>query len=172
MLFLASLWSAFLRIPVTLIKTLTGAAKDTSGVIKDATGIRKDIVDTQLAHKKLEEYESRITPATLDDVKRYDLRTRRILEAAEDFARRQLPFVNQHPVLFQRYFAMKILCATIGSPLLLAFWIFGRVSLAYKIMFTTIWLMASWQILIMIGASWSIQLLDRFMSRRKIDRAS
>ena len=54
--------------------------------IRDALGIRKDVVDTKKAKLETEklEVEKRerdlITPATLDDVKKYDPKTRALLK--------------------------------------------------------------------------------------------
>lgn len=55
------------------------------GWIRDALGIRKDYVDTkraQLEIKKLEDAqrEKLITPATLDDVKKYDPKFKKLIE--------------------------------------------------------------------------------------------
>jgi|SRR5580704_10618763 hypothetical protein len=59
-------------------KAVTGPVKDLSGAAKDATGIRKDLVETKLAQLKLESEESLIQRATLDDVKEYDPKRKRI----------------------------------------------------------------------------------------------
>jgi hypothetical protein len=53
-------------------KTVSGVVKDASGTAKDVTGIRRDLVETKLAQFKVEEHESLIQRATLDDVKEFD----------------------------------------------------------------------------------------------------
>ena len=53
-------------------KAVTDAVKDASGIAKDVTGIRRDLVETKLAQYKVEDHESLIQKATLDDVKEYD----------------------------------------------------------------------------------------------------
>jgi hypothetical protein len=65
-------------------KSVTGPLKDVSGAAKDVTGIRKDIVETKLAEIKVEDHESRITRPTLEDVKKFDLRSG--IFTAENFA--------------------------------------------------------------------------------------
>ena len=63
-------------------KAITGPAKDISGTAKDVTGIRKDLAQTKLAQVKVKEHESLIQKATLEDVKDYDDKTRRVVKAA------------------------------------------------------------------------------------------
>jgi hypothetical protein len=62
-------------------KAITGPVRDISGTAKDVTGIRKDLVETKLAQYKAEEYESLIQKATLDDVKKYDPKTQRLVQS-------------------------------------------------------------------------------------------
>lgn len=164
--FWISLWAALLRIPSQVIKNLSGAAKDTTGIVKDVTGVRKDLVDTELANKKLAEYESRITPATIDDVKRYDSRTRKILEAADDFARRHLPYVDQNLVLFRRTFTLKITFAIVGPPLLVILWFIKPVPLTTKIVSTLVWILMCWQILIMLTVGLVSKLHEKLIKPR------
>lgn len=62
-----------------------------SGWIRDALGISKDVVDTKkmrLEIKKLEDEErtTLITPATLDDVKKYDPKRQALLKRLEEDA--------------------------------------------------------------------------------------
>jgi len=53
-----------------------------SGTAKDVTGVRRDLVETKLAQLRVEEHESLIQKATVEDVKKYDPKTRRVMRAA------------------------------------------------------------------------------------------
>jgi serine/threonine-protein kinase len=80
-----SLWSWLCnlasKIPTSAIGAITGPAKELSGAAKDITSVRRDLVETQIAKKKLEEYESQVQRANFDDVKEYDPKTRHIIAA-------------------------------------------------------------------------------------------
>jgi hypothetical protein len=52
-----------------------------SGTAKDVTGVRRDLVETKLAQLRVEEHESLIQKATVEDVKKYDPKTRRVIRA-------------------------------------------------------------------------------------------
>src|ERR1700730_5642528 len=65
-------------------KAVTGPVKDVSGTVKDVTRVRRDIVETKLAQFKLEEHESLIQNATLNDVESYDPKTRRIIRSVNE----------------------------------------------------------------------------------------
>ncbi len=74
------------------------------GWIRNALGIRKDLIDTKkskLEVKKLEDEErarNLITPATLDDVKKYDAKTRRLFN---EIKRNRDPEFPLRPKLIQ-----------------------------------------------------------------------
>ena len=51
-------------------KAVTGVVKDVSGTAKDVVDIRKGLVETKVAEIKVEEHESQIQKATLEDVKK------------------------------------------------------------------------------------------------------
>src|SRR5437773_1660240 len=61
-------------------KAVTGVVKDVSGTAKDVVDIRKGLVETKIAQIKVEEYESQIQKATLEDVKKYDPRIKTLLD--------------------------------------------------------------------------------------------
>ena len=63
-------------------KAVTGPVKDISGTAKDVVDIRKAIVETKLAQFKVEEQESQIQKASLEDVMKYDPTTGRVIERA------------------------------------------------------------------------------------------
>lgn len=60
-------------------EAVTKPVKDITGAAKDVVDIRKDLVETRLAEKRLENEERLIHKATLEDVKRYDSKTRNLL---------------------------------------------------------------------------------------------
>lgn len=94
--FIATIAKAFSSSLTTITnvgpKAFTGPVKDISGTAKDVTGIRKDLVETKLAEKKLEDQESLIQKATLEDVERFDAHTRRILDIIERHPPTRSPF--------------------------------------------------------------------------------
>jgi|ERR1022692_562273 hypothetical protein len=67
-------------------EAVTKPVKDITGAAKDVVGIRKDLVETQLAERRLKNEESLILKATLEDVKEFDQKTRKILDKAKIFA--------------------------------------------------------------------------------------
>ncbi len=65
-------------------KAVTGPLKDGTGMVKDITGIRKDRVDTEIAEMNLADKRSLITKASLDDVREYDPKYKRIRARTHD----------------------------------------------------------------------------------------
>jgi hypothetical protein len=67
-------------------KTVSGVVKDVSGTAKDVTGIRRDLIETKLAQYKVEEHESMIQRATLDDIREFDAKFRELSKRVEGMA--------------------------------------------------------------------------------------
>jgi hypothetical protein len=63
---------------------LLGPVMAVTGATKDATSIRRDIVETKIAQHKLSEVENLVSKASLDDVKDYDPKTRKIIAMASN----------------------------------------------------------------------------------------
>jgi hypothetical protein len=83
-------------------KAVTGPMKDVSGIAKDVTEIKKNLVERKLAEKHLTDEESLISKPTLEDVKRFDPQTKRIVRAAEiveDFLARNRTYSLGLPLL-------------------------------------------------------------------------
>jgi hypothetical protein len=65
------------------VKDVSGTANDVSGIAKDVTGVKKDLVERKLAEKHLTDEESLVSKPTLEDVKRFDPKTKQIVRAAD-----------------------------------------------------------------------------------------
>src|SRR4051794_26355075 len=95
------------------------------GWIRDLFGIQKDMYETKKTRLEIEKIEDEkreklITPATLDDVKKYDSKVKRLLESIrDDMGKNGIGGINLFERLPLWFFGVYIVVGFVGSILLL-----------------------------------------------------